>query len=198
MNRLAKHLFASVALLASLSFAPAAFAGPAQDTVQARRNEVVAKLKEASSPEREKKIAAIVANLFDFDAMAKESLGKNWNDLTDEQKVEFTGLLKQLVQRSLEKNIKTTQNYDVAFIGEEAVGDDILVKTRATKKGDSDDPLAIDYVMHKVSDAWKSIDVVTEGASMVGNYRSQFRRVIAKDGFAGLIKKMKEKLKSSA
>jgi phospholipid transport system substrate-binding protein len=35
---------------------------------------------------------------------------------------------------------------------------------------------------------------VTEGSSLVTNYRNQFRRIIKKNGFPELIKRMKAKL----
>jgi phospholipid transport system substrate-binding protein len=38
------------------------------------------------------------------------------------------------------------------------------------------------------------IDVVTEGSSLVNNYKNQFHRVILKDGFEALMKRMKDKL----
>ena len=38
------------------------------------------------------------------------------------------------------------------------------------------------------------IDIVTEGSSLVNNYKSQFHRAIQKDGFEALLKRMKDKL----
>jgi phospholipid transport system substrate-binding protein len=35
---------------------------------------------------------------------------------------------------------------------------------------------------------------VTEGSSLVNNYKNQFHRIIQKDGYDTLIKRMKDKL----
>jgi phospholipid transport system substrate-binding protein len=51
----------------------------------------------------------------------------------------------------------------------------------------------VDYLMHQVDGKWRIVDIVTEGTSLVGNYRSQFRRVIKKHGFPELLKRMKNK-----
>ena len=38
------------------------------------------------------------------------------------------------------------------------------------------------------------LDVVTEGSSLLNNYRSQFRKIIKKQGFAELMRRMRTKL----
>jgi phospholipid transport system substrate-binding protein len=45
-----------------------------------------------------------------------------------------------------------------------------------------------------VGPAWRVVDVVTEGSSLVGNYKNQFHRVIQKDGYEALVRRMKDKL----
>jgi phospholipid transport system substrate-binding protein len=39
---------------------------------------------------------------------------------------------------------------------------------------------------------------VTEGSSLVGTYRQQFGRIIKKDGFPELLRRMKSKLATGA
>jgi phospholipid transport system substrate-binding protein len=196
MTRFVRTLIASLALAAAVSASGTAFAGEAQDLVQARRTQVAEMLKGTAGAERDKKVAAVLSGLFDFDAMAKESLGSAWGELNDDQRAEFTGVLKQLVQRTLEKNIRATATYDVQFLGEEPSDDSILVKTKAQNtKNEREEPILIDYRMKKGDAGWRGTDVITEGTSMVGNYRSQFKRIYGKEGFSGLMKKMKDKLK---
>jgi phospholipid transport system substrate-binding protein len=199
MNRFLRTLATSLALAATLAFAPMALAGEAQDLVQSRRSQVADMMKSPPSADRDKKVAAVLGSLFDFPAMAEQSLGKHWADLKEEQRTEFTNVLKQLVQRNIEKNVKTTLNYDVQFLGEDGSGETVLVKTKAASKSNArEEPILIDYKLHKASDGWRATDVITEGSSLVGNYRTQFNRIIAKDGFDALIKKMKDKLKREA
>ncbi len=69
------------------------------------------------------------------------------------------------------------------------------MRTVAKKKGDArDEPLSIDYVVNDASGKNKIVDIVTEGSSLVVNYRNQFKRIIKKQGFPELIKRMKTKL----
>lgn len=197
MKTLLRTLASTLVLGVTLAFAVPAFAGEAQGVVQARRNEVAELMKGAPSADRDRKVATTLGGLFDYDTMAERSLGKHWADLNDAQKTEFKSVLTQIIQRSIEKNVKSTMNYEVEFLGEEAASGGTLVKTKVTsKKNNRDEPLTVDYLLHKAGDSYRAIDVVTEGSSMVNSYRSQFSKILTKDGYDTLIKKMKNKLAS--
>lgn len=133
--------------------------------------------------------------LLDYDALASASLDGKWAELTDAQRKEFQGLLVTLVQRAYTKNIKDTLNYSIEFRGEsDAKNGGKLVKTVAKHKTDPrKEPLSIDYVVAQKDGKWRIQDIVTEGSSLVANYRSQFRKIIDSKGFPELIERMKKK-----
>lgn len=190
-----RTLLVALSLLVSVSVTGTALAGEAQDLVQARRAEVARLMNEKGSAERDKKVAGILGGLFDYEAMARRSLGKHWDDLSEAQRAEFTGVLKQLIQRNIEKNVRATMKYEVQFLGEEEKEGNTRVKTKAVSaEKKSEEPVTIDYVMAHTDAGWRSVDVITEGSSMVGSYRSQFNKIISKDGYDALIKKMKSRL----
>ncbi|HEU4411830.1 MAG TPA: ABC transporter substrate-binding protein [Polyangiaceae bacterium] len=185
-------------LAATLALAPGlALAGEAQTLVQARHTEMMAQLKKPASADRDKQVATVLAGLFDYDAMAEASMAKHWSGLSAEQKNEFKGLLKQLIQKNLEKSVKNTLNYNVSFLGEEPATGGVTVKTKAASKTNTrEEPIEIGYSLHQTGGAWRAFDVWTEGSSMVNNYKNQFNRIITKEGFPALIKRMKTKLAS--
>lgn len=187
-------------LAATLALVPAvALAGEAQTLVQSRHTEMLNTLKKPASAERDKQLAAVLAGLFDYDAMAEASMGKHWAGLSGEQKAEFKGLLKQLIQKNLEKSVKNTINYNVAFLGEEQSAGGVTVKTRAASKTNArEEPVEVGYSLHQAAGTWRAFDVTTEGSSMVNNYKNQFNRIIAKEGFPALIKRMKSKLTATS
>ena len=45
---------------------------------------------------------------------------------------------------------------------------------------------------------WRVVDVTTDGVSMVQNYRSQFNRIIDREGWAELISRMERRLEQGA
>jgi phospholipid transport system substrate-binding protein len=107
--------------------------------------------------------------------------------------------LKQLVQRAYKKNLDRTLDYDVTF-GEMAQdAQSYVVKSVAqNKKNAREEPISIDYSLHKVGADWKIRDIVTEGSSLVANYQQQFNRIIKKDGFAELMRRMRKRLASGS
>ncbi len=134
--------------------------------------------------------------MLDYETLAKESLGKHWDDIDEDQRKEFRGVLKRLVRNAYRKNLKKTLDYDVSYKGAtDAKNKSKLVRTVAKSRNDKrEEPVSIDYVVHKVNGKWRVYDIVTEGSSLVRNYKSQFNRVIKKKSFKVLLDRMKKKL----
>lgn len=179
----------------SLVFAwgTAALAASAQDYLKTKQSELTALIQD-SSAEGQKKLTKTFDELLDYDALARDSLADQWGKLTPDQQKEFQGLLVTLVQRAYTKNLKDTLNYDVAFKGQDDAARGKLVRTLASHKTDKrKEPISIDYLVHEKGGKWQVIDIVTEGSSLVANYKSQFRKLIEKKGVSGLLERMKEK-----
>lgn len=197
MKRRMAHFFsATVAVLAlTLGTAGAAFAGPATDVVKAKQTSLFDLLKQ-SGPDAQKKIDAIFDDMLDYGALAESSLGSEWAGRSDAEKAEFSGLLKQLVRKAYERNLKKIINFDVEYIDEAAEGNAVMVKTKSkAKSADArEEPIEIVFKVVQKDGKWKVNDIITEGVSLVSSYRSQFTKIIKKDGFPALIQKMKDKL----
>jgi phospholipid transport system substrate-binding protein len=185
-----------LAIVASLSMAGVAWAGPALDAVKAKQTQLFELIGKPSTPETQKQLAALFDQMLDYPALAEASIGAEWAKLTDAQKKEFTDLLKQLVKKSYEKNLQKVLNFNIEYLGEApADGGASLVKTKATHKTDKRElPVEIHYRVLKVGDAWKVRDIITEDVSLVEGYRSQFTKLLKDKGYAGLVEKMKEKV----
>ncbi len=54
--------------------------------------------------------------------------------------------------------------------------------------------IALEYKMLCKDGHWVVYDVVTDEQSMLENYRAEFNKIINKDGFDALLKKMRKKL----
>ena len=57
--------------------------------------------------------------------------------------------------------------------------------------------IEIDFYLKQNSDDWKVVDVYMDGVSMRNNLRSQFYRIIAKENFEKLVRRMEKKLKDT-
>lgn len=194
MKRTMRTFLSTAALALFVTLASSAFAGPATDVVKAKQTALFDLLSK-SGAENEKKIAAMFDDMLDYASLAEASLGSEWAGRTDAEKKEFTDLLKQLVRKGYEKNLKKVINYNIEYVGEEQKGSAYIVKTKAKSKTDArEEPIAIDYKMAQKDGKWRVQDITTEGVSLVSSYRSQFTKIIKKDGFPTLITKMKDKI----
>ena len=138
--------------------------------------------------------------MIDYDAFARASLGEDWSSLTAPQKTEFKGLLRLLVTRAYERQLKKTSAYRFEYSGEAKTDDGPwLVKTTAIHKTDKrEDPIALDFRLEE-SDrgAFHVIDMIVDDVSLVESYRAQFTKILRKEGYTSFIAKLKEKVGKS-
>jgi phospholipid transport system substrate-binding protein len=140
-------------------------------------------------------VTASVRDFLDIDELARRALVDHWAKLGDAQKAEFLALLRALIEDNYIKGLRANLDYQVAYKGE-APGPDktTIVKTEITaKKRGRPIKIAVDYVLVDVGGKLKAFDIHTDGVGLVANYRAQFNKIIAKDGFDGLLAKMKKK-----
>ncbi len=193
-----KSIFAvAVAAALSLTALPsAAWAGPPTDVVKAKQTELFKLIEANKDGSSAKKISAIFDEMLDYDNLAKASLGDQWSTLKEAEQKEFTGLLKQLIAKAYERNLKKTLAYNIEYLGEETVSDTVaIVKTKAVSKSDArEEPIEINFRMAKRDGKWRIEDILTEGVSLVSTYRSKFTKILKTDGYATLIQKMNDKI----
>lgn len=131
---------------------------------------------------------------FDFVSMSKWVLGKkHWSASSKEEHEEFVREFKKLLIRTYSKTLLEYPNKVVEYISTEKNPQSplVVVKTRiASGKGEF---LPIDYRMHLHNEQWKVIDVVLDGISLVSAYHGSFKSEIEKNGFAGLLQKLRER-----
>ncbi len=142
---------------------------------------------------RRKELRTIIEPYFDFNEMAKRSLGANWSTITPEEQQEFVTVFSELLARTYLSRIDTVTTQVVSFVKEEITPPKAEVKTTINHKGDS---FPIDYKFLDQSGSWKVYDVVIENIGLVANYRNEFAGIIRKEKFSGLMEKLKKKLDS--
>lgn len=189
-------MFLLVAVMFSvLVTAGSALAQSATDVVRTKQTALFSLLKQPSSAATQEKIQRLFDEMLDYSGLARASLAEEWDARTEAERQEFSNILKQLVRKAYEKNLKKTLTFRIDYVGQDAVDSAAVVKTRATNQANSrDEPVEIDFKMVKDGGSWKIADIITEGSSLVRNYRNQFTRIIRRDGFPTLIKKMNDKL----
>lgn len=150
------------------------------------------KLKPAAKlKERRNQLKQILYARFDFSEMAKRSLGSNWRRRTPREQEEFVRLFTDVLEAAYADLIESYTDEKILYLNErvEAQFADVASKI-ITGKGQE---YSINYKAHFVGNEWKVYDIIAENVSLINNYRSQFTRVIAKDSYEELVRRLKDK-----
>lgn len=197
MNTRACLIFLILSLFSSAALA----ASSAEAVIKQASERFQSLLKDKVPPgsDAEKKLAATLTKelrqLFDIRDLAQRALVDHWNRLGPAERDEIAFLLQKLVERSYVKSLRSRLTYLVEYKGEQAQGDAVVVKTVvSSEKNGRPVVIRVDYLLRKDGQAFRVFDVVTDDVSMLKNYRSQFNRIIAKEGASGLLAKMRKKM----
>jgi len=146
--------------------------------------------------EREE-VRKLVGAFLDYNELARRSLARHWDSITPKQRTEFTETLRQLVERSYLKQVHGGggPNYNIKYEKEEKTGSeaDVTATLNTVARGKKT-KVALEYKMIWKEGHWLVYDVVTDEQSMLENYRAEFNKIINRDGFDALLKKMRKKL----
>lgn len=177
--------------------APAWAAAPLQ-TIQAHVNEVLAVLRdpalqaENAQLEKKAKLEEVADRMFDFQTLARITLGRNWKKLNSGQQQEFIRLYRQLLENAYMDKILAYTNEKILFQKETMLGTNKaeVYSTVVTSTA----RIPISYRMRRKGDTWRVYDVVIEGVSLVKNYRSQFKHILIKHSPSEMLKQLEEKV----
>jgi phospholipid transport system substrate-binding protein len=186
------------AALALLLAAPA-LAGPALDQTRAAVDKVLSILRDPAFADpgtkaaQREKLRAAADEFFDWTALARRAAALEWKSMNPAQRQEFTQLFSRILEKSYMDKIQSYTNEKVRYDKETALDKDkadvgTMVVT-STKE------IPIDYRLYDTGGgAWRVYDVFVEGVSLVKNYRTQFRDILAKDSVEELLDQMRKKV----
>jgi len=130
--------------------------------------------------------------------LSRKSLGEQWDKLDEAGRQTFVSLLTKVLEvRAYPKSAEFFKDLEVKF-GEQTIeGDRAVVKTTLThpKEGQVD----IDYKLRKSPEGgWVITEVLMDEVPMGANLRSQIRKVLTRDGYEELLKRLRDKTKEPA
>jgi len=185
-------------LLLGFTFARSANAGEPLDVVKGAADRAVQVLKDPKllskdkRKERVDRIKEILEPIFDFEEMAKRSLGPHWRRRTPAEQQEFVKIFQEFIERVYSDKIDLYEGEKIVF-GKETMDQDFaqVESNVINAKGES---FSIVYRLRRADGKWKVYDAVVENISFINNYRSQFDRVINSSSYEELVKKLREKI----
>ena len=144
--------------------------------------------------ERKQRILDVVNRMFDFRAMARSSLGQNWNQLTAEEQDNFVDLFASLIEQRYIGKIDAFDNQKVIYKDKHVKNNKARVYSVILDKNLE---IPIDYSLQLSQGKWLIKDLKIENVSLIANYRRDFNSIIRKEKFAGLVEKITQQLEKS-
>ncbi|MGH7309679.1 MAG: MlaC/ttg2D family ABC transporter substrate-binding protein [Candidatus Rokuibacteriota bacterium] len=183
-------LLAGALLLASVT---AALAGPPTDQVRRYTDHVQRILEDASLPDDDKRAAVrqVATQVFDVRETARRALGRHWHGRTPAQQEEFVQVFADLLERTYIAKLDHYGGEQLLFTGEAIDGAHAVVRGKVVTRQGAEVPVEARLLQR--DDHWLIYDIVIESVSLVGNYRSQFDRIIRSASYEELIRRLKSK-----
>lgn len=193
-----KNILLTVLFSLAISTAQAKNSGPTAD-LKPILDDLTAVLADSSlkgdehrTPRREK-IMTVIGHGFDFREMSKRVLGKTWQEIDAAEQDRFTKLMTKLLENvyigKLESYSGQTLEYTQETVKEDRGQVSVLLDNAGVK-------IPVHYIMRKTEKRWMVYDINIEGVSLVRNYQEQFKSILRKDQYSGLVKVLEEKINS--
>ena len=143
-----------------------------------------------------KKHSDIAVSILKVPEISQKALGKYWAKHSAKQQDRFQKLLGDLfVYVAFPSSAKFFSDLDLVYGKSKRKKDMMVVPLTAIheKEGEVD----IDFWLKQSSNNWLVVDVILDGISMRNNLRSQFYKILKKNDFDALVRRMEKKLKGT-
>ena len=143
-----------------------------------------------------KKHSDIAVSILEIQEISQKTLGKYWKKQSAEQKDQFQKLLGDLFAHvAFPSSAKFFASLDLMYGKSQSKKGMTVIPITVIheKEGEVD----ISFKMKQFAKEWLVVDVILDGVSMRNNLRSQFYKILKKNDFNELIRRMKKKLKEA-
>lgn len=132
-----------------------------------------------------------VEGRFDYQSMAKRSLGKPWKKLDEADRLHFTDVFRDLLERSYGNSLSKYNGQTVEF------AEAVIKKKKAMVKStvvDGARKTPVDYKLHQTKIGWQVYDIRIEGTSMVRTFHQDFKSTLSNGGYEKLVTALEKKV----
>ena len=171
-----------------------ALAGVPTETVRDYTDAVVRVLEDPAlktddrRAERRAAVRKIAIDIFDVQETARRALGHHWQQRTPQEREEFVQLFADLLERTYIDKIDLFGGERLKFTEEKVDGEHAVVRAKVVTKQGTEVP--VEARMLNRTGRWQIYDIVIENISLIGNYRSQFDRIIRSSSYGELAKRL--------
>ena len=191
-----RFAFATVVAVLFFGGVSSALAGVPTDTVRDYTDAVVRVLEDPSlkaedrRAERRAAVRKIAIDIFDVQETARRALGQHWQQRSPQERDEFVQLFADLLERTYINKIDLFGGEKLRFTEEKIDGEHAVVRAKVVTKQGTEVPVEA-RMINRSGNRWQIYDIVIENISLVGNYRSQFDRIIRSSSYGELAKRLR-------
>jgi len=143
--------------------------------------------------EKNKYLSSRALALLNLEEVSEKSLGKHWRAITSTEKIRFHDLLKEMfTKEAFPSSGKFFSNLKLVY------GKTTIKKMQAivpiTVIHEKEGQISINFHLINYDNRWQIVDVDLDEISMRNNIRSQLYKIITKNGFQEVIRRMEEKI----
>ncbi len=152
--------------------------------------------KPTQSPDKISKLSNLALTHMDMEIISEKVLGKYGKKLTPKEIEQFQTLLSGLfIHVAFPNSGKFFAGLDIRFNKTSQNKSKATTPILVTHKEEGE--VDIEFKLHLINEKWKVIDVDLDGVSMRNNLRSQIYKILQKNDFAELHRRMTKKLKEA-
>ena len=145
--------------------------------------------------DRYRALAPVIERVFDLDAVLAASIGLSWPTLPAAQKATLATAFRRYTISSYTTSFNSYhgQSFQLSPTVRALGNGEVVVNSRLLRSDGSS--VVLDYVMHRGSDGWQAVDVLTDGSiSRVAVQRSDFRGLLSSGGTSALAAGLEHKV----
>lgn len=141
---------------------------------------------------------ALIDDTLDWPELTRQTVGKEWTQRSEAERKEFASLLREMIEASYQSKlrlvtkgeVKKPEQVKIEWLDEKVDAD----KASVTARVKTEKNLAVfEFKLKWNKNRWRVWDVSIDDVSTVRTYRTQFAKIIARDGFPALLKRMRAK-----
>jgi phospholipid transport system substrate-binding protein len=139
-------------------------------------------------------LAPVIDQTFDFRDMTQRAVGPNWDQMSAAERSQVTTAFRKLSVSTYAHEFKAFDGEQFKMVGEPKTGKSggVLLRTELVPK--DDEPVQLNYLLHRADGGWKIYDIYLAGAvSEVARRRDEFSALLRDKGVAGMIAELDAK-----
>jgi len=133
-----------------------------------------------------------------WDVFAKATLHSQWDELGVKQRKEYTNALKKMMLKRYAKYFSPDKKFSVKFPNQtdyKMLRGEKFAKVKTIVSSISNESeFEADFIFIFKDKHWMMCDIYIDGVSKSRSYRAAMRRIYKKDGYVGIMSKLKDRI----